>query len=233
VTFAVLTGVLVASLAGSVHCLAMCGPLIGLHGGIKTARLALMHSLGRLATYVTLGLIAGAIGKAVDLAGRLGNVQRAATIIAGLVIIAWGVWSLAVARGWLDSKRRFGGARFASGLAHIRAKPPRMRAWLTGVLTGLLPCGWLWAFVVMAAGTGSLAGGGLVMLAFWLGTVPAMVGLLTFAGPTLARIRARLPALTAIALIVMGLGTLAYRWRDAGAGQVTAPHCHCHDGANS
>jgi sulfite exporter TauE/SafE len=108
-----------------------------------------------------------------------------------------------------------------------------MRAWLTGVLTGLLPCGWLWAFVVMAAGTGSLAGGGLVMLAFWLGTVPAMVGLLTFAGPTLARIRARLPALTAIALIVMGLGTLAYRWRDAGAGQVTAPHCHCHDGANS
>ncbi len=231
-TVAVLTGVLVASLAGSVHCLAMCGPLIGLHGGIRTARLALMHSLGRLATYVALGLVAGAFGHAVDLAGRLGNVQRAATIVAGGVIAGWGLWSLAVARGWIDAKRHLVGSQFLSGLARIRAKPPRLRAWLTGVLTGLLPCGWLWAFVVTAAGTGSIAGGGLVMIAFWLGTVPAMVGLLTFAGPTLARIRTRLPELTAIFLIVMGLGTLAYRWRDAGASQVTTPHCHLHGGAS-
>jgi uncharacterized protein len=231
-TTAALIGVLVASLAGSVHCLAMCGPLVGLHGGIKTARLALVHSLGRLATYVALGLMAGAVGRAVDLAGRLGHVQRAATIVAGFVIVAWGVWSLAVARGWISSQRRVGGERFSSGLARIRTKPPRMRAWLTGVLTGLLPCGWLWAFVVMAAGTGSLVADGLVMLVFWLGTVPAMVGLLTFAGPALARIRARLPALTAIALIVLGIGTLALRWRDAGASQVTTPHCHHHGGAS-
>lgn len=231
-TFAVLTGVFVASLAGSLHCLAMCGPLAGLHGGIHTARLALVHSLGRLATYLTLGIVAGALGRAVDLAGRLGNVQRAATILAGLVIVGWGVWTLGVARGWFGATTRLHGARFASGLARIRSKPPRVRAWLTGVLTGLIPCGWLWAFVVMAAGTGSVIGGGALMAAFWLGTVPAMVGLLAFAGPLLSRIRARVPALTAIVLIVMGLGTLALRWRDAGSNQVTTPHCHQHGGAS-
>ena len=70
-TAAVLTGVLVASIVGSVHCIAMCGPLVGLHGGAKTLRLSLVHSLGRLTTYVVLGAVAGLIGSAVDLAGRL------------------------------------------------------------------------------------------------------------------------------------------------------------------
>jgi hypothetical protein len=67
------------------------------------------------------------------------------------------------------------------------------------------------------------------MTAFWLGTVPAMVGLLGFAGPLFARIRARMPAITAAALIAIGIGTLAMRWHDAGRSQVEAPHCpHCH-----
>jgi hypothetical protein len=35
--------------------------------------------------------------------------------------------------------------------------------------------------------------------------------------------------LTAAALIAIGLGTLALRWRDAGTQQVEAPHCPaCH-----
>jgi hypothetical protein len=37
-----------------------------------------------------------------------------------------------------------------------------------------------------------------------------------------------MPAITAIALILVGLGTLAVRWRDAGTSQVETPHCHHH-----
>lgn len=225
-TVAILAGIVATSVLGSVHCVAMCGPLVGLNGGARTISLALIHSLGRLATYASLGLAAGGIGRAIDLAGRLGSVQRAATIVAGAVIVGWGVWSLAIARGWWRGSRHVTSTHFGAGLVRLRSKPPRLKAWLTGVLTGLLPCGWLWAFVVMAAGTGSVLGGGLVMVAFWLGTVPAMVGLLAFAGPLIAKLRVRMPALTAIALIMLGLGTLAVRWTDAGGAQVTAPHCH-------
>lgn len=100
------------------------------------------------------------------------------------------------------------------------------RSYLIGTLTGLLPCGWLWAFVIAAAGTASLLGGALVMFAFWLGTVPAMTGLLAFAGPVVSRIRARMPAVTAVALVALGIGTLALRWHDAGVTQVEAPSCH-------
>ena len=47
---ALMPAILLSSLLGSVHCVAMCGPLVGLHGGARTLRLALMQSLGRLAT---------------------------------------------------------------------------------------------------------------------------------------------------------------------------------------
>jgi len=228
-TGATLTAVLVSSLLGSLHCVAMCGPLIGLSGGARTTRLAIVHSVGRLATYATLGMLGGAVGKAVDLAGDLATTQRVATLFAGVVIVAWGLVQLAGVIGWRRSSGGATGRAFTTGLVQIRSRTPTVRAWLIGVLTGLLPCGWLWAFVIAAAGTGSVVGGGLVMVAFWAGTVPAMLGVLTIGGSLIARLRARIPAITAITLIALGVGTLALRWRYAGESQVTHPACHCHE----
>ena len=215
----VLPAILVASFVGSVHCVAMCGPLVGLGGG--ALRLALMHALGRLATYATLGAFAGLLGRAVDLAGELGAVQRAATIVAGGVVIVWGLYQLAVALGYARGARA-NGALFRSSLVQLGRRRPAARAWLIGVLTGLLPCGWLWAFVVAAAGTGSPTAGALVMAVFWVGTVPAMTGAIAIGG----WLRRRMPVVTAAVLIVLGIATLATRWTDAGAQQVERPHCH-------
>jgi sulfite exporter TauE/SafE len=215
-----LPAIAASSLLGSLHCVAMCGPLIGL-GGTRTVRLAAMHALGRLVTYTALGAGAGLVGRAIDLAGMLGTVQRAATLVAGLAIVAWGIHALV--RGMAAPGR---GTLFRAGLVQLRSKRAAARAWLVGVLTGLLPCGWLWAFVVTAGGTGDPWSGAAVMAVFWLGTVPAMVGVLGFAGPAIDRLRAKIPAITAIVLIALGLGTLALRWRDAGADQVAHPHCH-------
>lgn len=219
------TTILASSLAGSLHCVAMCGPLIGLHGGAQSLRLALVHALGRLTTYAALGALAGLIGRAVDLAGQLAAIQHGAAITAGALTVAWGLRTIAIARGWITTA---GGAPalFQRGLVQLRTRRAVSRAWLIGVLTGLLPCGWLWVFVVSAAGTGGPASGAAVMAVFWLGTVPAMTGLLAIGGPLLARLRHRLPVITATVMIVLGLVTLAQRWRDAGDTGVTAPHCH-------
>ena len=215
----------VSSLAGSLHCVAMCGPLVGLHGGARSLRLALVHALGRLTTYAALGAAAGLVGGAVDLAGHLAAVQQVAALIAGATIVAWGVRAIAVARGWLRV-RSGGGALFRRGLSQLGGRRAIRRAWLVGVLTGLLPCGWLWAFVVSAAGTASPWTGGSVMIVFWLGTLPAMTGVLALGGPAIDRIRQKLPVVSACVLIALGLATLAARWRDAGAPAITAPHCH-------
>jgi uncharacterized protein len=208
-----------------VHCLAMCGPLVGLHGGAKTMRLAVVHSLGRLTTYVALGALAGLLGSAVNLAGTLANFQRVASIAAALVIVGIGIYPLLRQQ---SAAKRSSHTPFTAALVRIRPKSAAKRSYMIGTLTGLIPCGWLWAFVIAGAGTGSVLGGAATMFAFWLGTVPAMVGLLRITGPLLARMRARMPALTAVALIAIGLGTLALRWRDAGTQQVEAPHCHHH-----
>ena len=214
-----------SSLAGSLHCLAMCGPLLDLHGGARTLRLALVHALGRLATYAALGALAGLFGRAVDMAGHLAAVQHAAAIAAGLLIVGWGLRAIAIARGWLGTAGR-APAVFQRGLVQLRARRPVSRAWWIGVLTGLLPCGWLWVFVASASGTGSPWAGAAVMAVFWLGTVPAMTGLVALGGPVIARIRRRLPVVSASLMIALGLATLATRWGDAGAAGATAPHCH-------
>jgi sulfite exporter TauE/SafE len=221
---ALLAAILVASLAGSLHCVAMCGPLVGLHGGARSLRLAMVHALGRLTTYTALGAAAGLVGRAVEVAGRLAAAQHAASIVAGAAIIGWGVHSIAVARGWLSAGSG-SAAIFRRGLTQIRGRAAS-RAWMIGVLTGFLPCGWLWAFVVSAAGTASPATGAAVMAMFWLGTVPAMTGVLAIAGPMIVQLRRKLPAISACVLIALGLLTLAVRWRDAGATGVTTPHCH-------
>jgi sulfite exporter TauE/SafE len=223
---AVLPAILLASLVGSLHCVAMCGPLVGLHGGARTVRLALVHALGRLTTYALLGTLAGMVGRAIDLAGDLGTVQRAASLIAGAVVVGWGGYQLAIAFGRRRPRSSPGTSVFTAGLVRIKTRRAVTRTWLVGVLTGFLPCGWLWAFVVVAAGTGGALGGALVMTVFWLGTVPAMTGVLVFGGPVIDWLRRRLPAVTAIALIVLGLGTLAMRWSDAGRAQVEQPPCH-------
>jgi len=222
---ALLAAIFVSSVAGSLHCIAMCGPLVGLHGGARSLRFAAIHALGRLTTYAVLGAIAGLAGRAIDLAGRLAAAQHIAAIVAGAVIVAWGARSIAVALGWLRVQPATA-TLWKRGLIQVRGRRAARRAWLIGALTGLLPCGWLWAFVVSAAGTASPWAGAAMMAVFWLGTVPAMTGVLAFAGPVIERIRRRMPVISACVLIALGLVTLGARWRDAGVTGITAPHCH-------
>jgi len=106
----------------------------------------------------------------------------------------------------------------ARGFRAVRALPLIPRALLIGAFAALLPCGWLWAFVATAAGTGQPWLGGLVMLAFWAGTVPLLAGVGLAAGGLVARFRDGLPRVTAVAMILVGLLTVAGRFRVHPAG---------------
>ena len=222
-----LGAVATSSLAGSVHCAAMCGPLIGLWHDPTGPRVLphLAHTGGRAIAYVTLGVIAGAIGGAVDLAGGLFDVQRVAWLVAAAAVLSWGVLTLLGAFGVVP--RLSGHRTFARGYVKIRRKRPALRAALVGLLSAALPCGWLWAFVVMAGGTGGPLGGALVMLAFWLGTVPMMLGAGAVVTPLARRLGARFPLVSAALLI--GLGTVALIVRAPIVTPDRAPACPmCH-----
>jgi hypothetical protein len=88
----------------------------------------------------------------------------------------------------------------------------------------MLPCGWLWAFVVTAAGTGSAVGGVAVMTAFWAGTVPVLLALGLGAQVVAVPLRRHIPAVTAV--ILVGLGLYAIIGRPATALAAVTKHQH-------
>jgi hypothetical protein len=209
-----LVPVLAASLVGSLHCVGMCGGFVAFYsGGDESSgrRKALGHlayHLGRLSAYASLGALAGAAGAAVDLAGSAAGVGKLAAFVAGGVMVLWGLALLLLSVGVrlprlrLPRRMHTATVRFMGG---FRAKPPVMRALLLGLSSALLPCGWLYAFAVTAAGTGSAPGGALVMLAFWVGTVPLLLGLGVGIQGVAGKLRRHVPAISAVTLIVVGL----------------------------
>jgi sulfite exporter TauE/SafE len=219
-----------ASLAGSVHCAAMCGPFAAMAGSGGGRGAPLAWSLGRLAVYLLLGALAGAIGAGVDLAGDLLAVQRAAAILAGLLVLAMGLLQLLAAFG-ARVPAPGSGRLVRRALVPLQRRRPATRAALLGLLTAALPCGWLYAFVIAAAGTGGAGRGALLMGGFWLGTVPMMLGIGALARPLAARLGRRRPLITAAALVLLGLTAIALR-TPALAGPPPSPEqppaCHGH-----
>jgi sulfite exporter TauE/SafE len=235
--------VLAASLVGSPHCAGMCGAFVcfyaGDGAGARGRSLAhVAYNGGRLVSYALLGATAGALGAGLDAAGRLAGLARPAAVAAGALMVAWGAARIAAAYGVRVSAWRAGGEEgpgalrrgLGALLRRSRGRPPVVRAAATGLLTTLLPCGWLWAFVATAAGTGSARAGALVMLAFWAGTLPVLVAVGVGAQRLLGPFARRLPVASAALLVALGLATLAGKLRpDAALHAHAAPapaHAH-------
>lgn len=229
--------VLAASLLGSPHCAGMCGAFVCFYSGQGDPGPRwpghLAYNGGRLVSYLALGALAGALGAGMDRIGAAAGLSRGAAVAAGLLMIAWGLVTLLAARGvripWLHG--RWIGRVSQAITRRLQGKPPVARALLLGLFTTLLPCGWLYAFVATAAGTGTVAAGMTVMAAFWLGTLPVMAGLGLAAQTAFGPLRRHLPVVTALAVMVIGLLTLTGRLRAPmrHAGPAATP-THQHDG---
>jgi sulfite exporter TauE/SafE len=211
-----LVTVFAASLLGSVHCAAMCGGFVAVAGegvsGRARVLTQLAYNAGRLVSYLTLGALAGALGHAVDLAGSAAGVGRVASIIAGSIMIAWGLGALLETQGVRVWRGRMPvPRRLTQALASLRKRPPLLRALALGLATTLIPCGWLYAFAVTAAGTGSPAHGALIMAAFWAGNAPLLLGLGVLLNFAVARIRRHVPVLSAAVIFGVGLFTVTAR----------------------
>jgi sulfite exporter TauE/SafE len=224
--------VLVASLLGSVHCAAMCGGFVCLYAGEARGPAShVAYNGGRLVSYLTAGAVAGALGSAVDAAGMLAGISRFAAVASGVLLVAWGSAMILRAAGM-----RLPGPDGASLsqrllgplLARTRHRAPATRALAVGVLSTLLPCGWLYAFVVTAAGTGHVTRALLVMAMFWVGTLPAMVAVGASVQRLAGPLRRRLPLVTAVAVVVIGFLSMWGRLPSPTPRTATPPEAHVH-----
>ncbi len=223
---ALVLSVLGASLVGSPHCAGMCGGFVCFVAG-QDRRLApqLAYHGGRLAAYAALGALAGTFGLGLQRAGELAGVAHGAAIVAGAVMVLWGGAQLARALGFAPWGAPANavpptppavparGRAIVALLRLVRAQSPEVRSLTIGLASGLLPCGFLWAFVAAAASTGHPLLGALAMTAFWAGTLPVLTGLGWLAQRAIAPLSRRLPILAGSALIVIGLLTIAGKFR--------------------
>lgn len=234
----VLLPILAASLLGSAHCAAMCGGFVVAYAGqganSTERRVHLAYHGGRLLAYTSLGALAGLLGRAVDLAGEAAGYATVAAVVAGSLMIVWGLAAMLESQGVRLPRLRTSAlaahsARLIGGLrVHSRAA----RAFCLGSCSALLPCGWLYAFVVSAAGTGSPGWGALLMAAFWSGTVPALLGMGVLAARLARPLRRHLPFLSATVILGVGLFTVVSRASmPSFSGPLAASHkpaCACH-----
>lgn len=162
-------------LFGSLHCVAMCGPLVlalpnaGRQMWKQIAN-RIFYQIGRISMYGLLGLILGLIGNSIAIKGW----QQGISIFTGALLISMGLFNLFSA-SFPDI------IRLQSKFMQPVIK--RMGYWLyrpggsfmAGVLNGVLPCGMVYMALAAALNADSIWNGGLFMLYFGIGTLPMMM----------------------------------------------------------
>ena len=202
----------VGGLAGSLHCVGMCGifPLSLAEGGAeRNVTRQVLYNVGRLNTLAFIGALSGACGATVVGIGTSGAAARGLAIVTGLFMMAVGLEMLGV----LSRVTALGAAlahatvgRLLAGVVGSRSPAAPLAL---GVLNAFLPCHLIYAFAAQAAATASVVDGTLTMLAFGLGTVPAMLALGVTRVLTRPVVRRHLATAAGVLVIAFGALTMA------------------------
>ncbi len=200
-------------LLGGTHCVGMCGGIVGALSMGVTARWSMhfAYNGGRILSYGVAGAIAGALGAAsMGLEGQV-PARLILYFIANLMLVALGLYLLGVTRALAFTERA--GQKLWIHLQPLtrRFLPARNvgQAFPLGLLWGWLPCGLVYSALASALTAGSATRGGLMMLAFGLGTLPNLL----LAGIVLARLNefVRRPVVRTLSgLLVLGFGLYGF-----------------------
>ncbi|MBI4789658.1 MAG: sulfite exporter TauE/SafE family protein [Chloroflexi bacterium] len=206
------------------HCLGMCGGIVAIYSARQPvlvtsdgkrpsiiARIGALSPLhiGRIMTYTFLGALVGFAGALLEQVGGLMGGQGIFSILVGaaMIVIALSLLgvlppievALASVTGGASPMKKmrglFGQHSFGASLG-------------LGLLWGCLPCGLVFAMLVVAAGTQSLLDGALTMLAFGLGTVPTLLGFGLAANVLSPKLRGRLQTFAAALILLFAIQTI-------------------------
>ncbi len=193
--------VFIASILGSTHCVTMCGP-IAITVNNSAGYMSLYH-IGRLMSYLTLGIVAGLLGETF-LSNNFPAISTISIILISIFFIYTG-YKLIMGKPleFLPSKT----------ISQLISKPAKwslaqsrpVKSLTLGIVNGFLPCGWVYIFVIGAVTTKSPLYSAAILFIFWLGTVPALSAFPYIYKKTLKRAPKRLAIAAGVLLIVVGL----------------------------
>jgi sulfite exporter TauE/SafE len=206
------------------HCLGMCGGIVAIYSARQSAktdepgnkpgllrRIAsfLPLHLGRIITYALFGALIGFAGSLLDRASGLMGWQGVFSI---LVCVAMLLVSLSL-MGILPPIEMALASMTAgnSPMGRMRGlfnKHSFLSTLTLGLLWGFLPCGLVFAMLVLSARTQTVWGGALTMLAFGLGTIPTLLGFGLAANLLSPKLRGRLQIFAAVLILLFAVQTI-------------------------
>jgi hypothetical protein len=209
-----LFSIFLVGLLGGTHCVGMCGGIVAavslqFPGDRTPFPFHFAYNLGRITSYSIAGLLAGALGSGTLLFADILPMQKTLYVLANLMLVALGLYLAGIWYGVTYVER-------AGGLLWKRLQPLIGRllpirtlpgAFAVGVVWGWLPCGLVYSVLVSALASGSAQQGGLLMLAFGVGTLPNLLAMGLFA-QQLRGVLQKLWVRRAAGLLVMGFGAL-------------------------
>jgi sulfite exporter TauE/SafE len=197
-------------LLGSGHCLGMCGGIVAAFslatGGGGSLFFPLLYQIGRILTYMLIGLVVGTAGSALAFTDSLRLPGRMLLLSSDvfLILIGLGSAGLFSRLAMLNLEYSLPVGTLTATVQRLKALPSYLSALPLGMVFGLLPCGLVYAMAITAAQSSAASSGALIMLAFGLGTAPAL--LLFGSTAHLLSARARQLLLRAAGLMVAAMG---------------------------
>ncbi len=218
--FQFLTGVALG-LPTSLHCIAMCGGIMGALGLSAPAKArgstgpytlhAGVINMGRVATYTLAGSVAGLGGLGAVSALEQSTGYFILRILAGMTLLFVGFSLLGIA-GFSEGLNKVMSPIgrplrwMSSKLSHVNGLHG---AFLKGAVWGFLPCGLVYSALVYAALSGGPERGAAVMAGFGLATIPALIAA-AFGVNFLSRARDRIWLSRMAGLVIIGFAIATY-----------------------
>lgn len=173
---------------GGGHCVGMCGGLssafaLQLPPGLNRAGLIVLLNLGRISSYVFIGLLVGAIGQIGISLDQTRWLQNGLYLSANLLLLFLGLYLAGISglATRIESIGRPVWKRLNPLLNRLLPIQSVPACFGVGMLWGWLPCGLVYSASLYALGSGNALEGGLYMLAFALGTLPNLLAMGLFA----------------------------------------------------
>jgi sulfite exporter TauE/SafE len=206
------------------HCLGMCGGIVAIYSARQAAQTPPGESqagilsriisflplhLGRITTYTFFGALIGLAGSLLDQAGGMMGWQGLFSVIVGIIMLLVSLSLMGVLPPIEATLVTL--TKGNTPMTRMRGLFGKRSFWSTltlGILWGFLPCGLVFAMLVLAARVGTFWGGALTMLAFGLGTVPTLVGFGLAANLLSPKLRGGLQSFAAILLMLFAVQTV-------------------------
>jgi sulfite exporter TauE/SafE len=198
---------LLLGLAGSFHCIGMCGPIAFVLPVNRSSKITLiiqtaLYHLGRLISYSLIGVLFGFIGKGLYLAGF----QQRLSILMGVIMILMVIIPASIFNNFNFSKPLYNIiGKVKSKLGLYLNKTSNKALFSIGFFNGFLPCGLVYMALIGAISTGNVIDGAFYMFLFGIGTIPLMTAAILLGNFVNLSLRRKIQKAIPVFVVIIGL----------------------------